>query len=156
MGLSPVKYLADFLPVVNLLKANVLHRRAGHYHSVIFSVTNIVQRRIEFVQVAGRGVQGHMALHIHKGHVHLQGRVRQRPQQLQLRVLLYGHIVQNQQLQGTYVLMHSPAFVHDKYIFVFQNLLRRQIALCSDRHILSSFRRTRQIPIRSSPEGESL
>ena len=77
-----------------------------------------------------------MGLGVHESDIHLQWCIGQRPQQLQLRILLYRHIVQDQYLQGTHVLMYRTKFVHDEYIFIFQYLFGRQIILCFDRHFI--------------------
>ena len=77
-----------------------------------------------------------MGLGVHESDIHLQRCIGQRPQQLQLRILLYRHIVQDQYLQGTHVLMYRTEFVHDEYIFIFQYFLGRQIILCFDRHFI--------------------
>ena len=42
-----------------------------------------------------RGIQRQVAVHFHKGHVHLQRRMGQRPKKLQLRILFDRHQIQN-------------------------------------------------------------
>ena len=68
----------------------------------------------------------------------MQGGVGKHSGKLQLRVLLHRHQVQDTDLQGTDILVHGPVFIHHKNIFIFQYLLRRQIALYFDRHIFCS------------------
>ena len=135
MAFRPVQDLAGLLPVIHLLKGDVLHRRSRHDHSVKFPGPYLIQGSIKFIKVAGRRVHRHMAFYIHKGHIHLNGRIGQGTQKLQLCILLNGHVIQYQDLKGADILMHRPLFVHHKYIFILQNAKRRQIALCSNRHI---------------------
>ena len=60
-----------------------------------------------------------MTVHFHKCHIHLQWGVGKRAKQLQLRILLHWHQVENADCKGTHILMLRPVFVHDKYIFIF-------------------------------------
>ena len=85
-----------------------------------------------------------MGLGIHEGHIHLQRGIGQGTQQLQLRVLLYRHIIQDQYLQWTHILMYSTELIHDEYIFVLQYFFGRQIILCLNRHFI--FLRVNFIP----------
>ena len=93
MGLRPVEDLTGLLPVIHLLEGNILHRGTCDDHAVEVPVSDLIQGSIKLVQMAGGGVHRHMTLHIHKGHIDLQRCVGQCPQQLQLRILLDGHVV---------------------------------------------------------------
>ena len=86
-----------------------------------------------------RGIQRQMAVHFHKGHVHLQRRIGQRPKKLQLRILFDRHKIQNTDLQWADILVHRTIFVHHENIFIIQNLSGRQITLYFNRHFLSHF-----------------
>ena len=134
MGFGPLHDLAKLLPVIYFFKRDLLHRCACDDQTIVFVVLQLIEGIIKLVQMSDGGVHGYMAVHFHKGHIHLQGRVGQRTQQMQLRVLLDRHQVQNTDLQRTHVLMQGPVLVHDKNIFIIQNIPCGKIALYFNRH----------------------
>ena len=122
---SPVHDLLEFVPVVYFFKFHLLDRSSCNDHSVKTSVFEIRKSLIEFIQMTDRSVSCLMALHCHKSHIHLQRCVGERTQKLKLCLLLEWHQVQDQDLDRTNVLMHSPSLVHNEYIFSFQNFFYR-------------------------------
>ena len=70
--------------------------------------------------------------------LHLQRRVGQHPQKLELRLLLLGHQIQNTELKRADILMRRAVFVNHEQVFLFQYFLDRQVILYFDRQIASS------------------
>ena len=80
-----------------------------------------------------------MRAHPHKGNVQLQRRITQHAQDIQLGIFLFGHEIQNADLQRTNVLMRCPVLVNNKEIFFLQLFLDRKIILNPNRHNDRSF-----------------
>jgi hypothetical protein len=69
---------------------------------------------VEFIQMTGRRIFRFVASHSEKGDIHLEGRIPQKAQKLDLRVHGGGHEIYNPHFEGTYVLMFGAVFGHDK------------------------------------------
>ncbi len=134
MRLRPLENFAELRPVVHLLVLHLLHRRAGDDETVEAPLLQLRKGIVEFVQMDGGSVRALVRPHAHKGDVKLQRRVREHPQELQLRILLLGHEIQNTDLQRTDVLMGRPLLFHHKQILFLQNLPDRKIVLHFNRH----------------------
>ena len=63
-----------------------------------------------------------VAGHVEEVNLQLQGSVGQMPQKLDFRVLLFGHQVDHQDLQGPDRLGFSPLAVHDEDVLLAQNI----------------------------------
>ena len=81
------------------------------------------------------GILGYMTLHSHKSNINLQGRIGQCPQQLQFRILLNRHQIQNPHVQRTDILVNGSVLIHYKYILILQHFSGRKFFIYSDRHI---------------------
>ena len=72
IGFAPLHNLAQFVPVLHLLKSHLFHRRAGNDHSVETHILNIVKSLIKFKEMFRGGVFGNMGFHLDQFHIHLK------------------------------------------------------------------------------------
>ena len=133
VGLGPLHYLAELVPVVHFLERQVLHGRAGDHHAVEALVLYLVEGLVEGQHVLLGGVLGLVA-YLKQLHVDLNGGVAQKPCKLGLRYDLGGHEVEDEDAQRTYVLGGCALRIHYEYVLVLQRLGRGQILGYSDRH----------------------
>ena len=138
VGLAPLHNLGQLLPVIHLLKGQILHRRAGDDHTVEFPVFQLIEGLIEGQQMLLRGILGPMAGHHHQLQMHLQGGVAQNSAQLGLGDDFCGHQVQQHNFQRADMLGLGPGLLHDENILVFQGLRRREIVGYLNWHAVSS------------------
>ena len=96
--LAPLHNLAHLVPVVHLLKGELLHRRAGDDKAVELLVLHVGEGLIKGVEMVGAGVLAHMGGGVEQLHVHLQRGVAQQAQQLRLGFNLRGHQVEDSNL----------------------------------------------------------
>ena len=87
IGSSPVHNTFQFFPVIDFLKRHLLYWRPCYDKSIKLSVSYTVKSLIKFIDMACGSIFGYMAFNPHKCHIHLQGRIRKRTQNLQFRVL---------------------------------------------------------------------
>ena len=138
VGLAPLHNLGQLLPVVHLLKGQILHRRAGDDHAVEFPILQLVEGLVEGQQMFLRRILGPMAGYHHQLQMHLQGGVAQNPAQLGLGDDFCRHQVQQHNFQRADMLCFCPGSVHNENILVFQGLRRREIIGYLNRHAVSS------------------
>ena len=119
---AEVHDLAQFVPVVHLLKIHGLHRRAGDDHTIVTVVLYLVKGLVKGLKVGSRHMGGRVAGGLQQGHVHLQRGVGQQPGDLGLGGDLGGHQVQDQNFQRTDMLRQRPLPVHDKDVFFIQGV----------------------------------
>ena len=134
VGLGPLHDLAQLVPIVHVGEVQVLHGGAGDDHTVVFSVTDLIEGGIEGGQVVGIGVLRDVAGGVQQLHLHLEGGVGQLAQQLGLCDDLGGHQVQDQKVQRAHVLVHGPVFRHDEDVFSLQRGPGRQGVWHFNRH----------------------
>src|SRR5699024_10249148 len=82
VGLAPLEYLAQLLPVLDLLELKMLDRRSCDYHSVEALILHLIEGLVKAEQMLCGGVFGHMARGVHKLYLDLQSRVSQKPCEL--------------------------------------------------------------------------
>ena len=58
VGLAPLHDFANFVPVRDVFKGHLLHRRAGHEEAVVFAVPDLGEGAVKFRQVFLGGVLG--------------------------------------------------------------------------------------------------
>ena len=133
---TPRHNLAKLRPVIHFFIFHLFHRRARDDQSVEVPAPQFVKSVIELLQVVAGGVRGFMCAHPHKGNIHLKRRVGDHAQQIQLRVLLLGHQIQDRNLQRTDILMNCPCLVDHEQIFLFENFSDRKVILNLNRHVL--------------------
>ena len=121
MGFGPVHDLAQLRPVIHGFKVHVFHRRAGDHQPVIEFVLNLVKRGVKGLQVAPIYILGTVADGLQQFHLDLKGCVGKFPQQLGFCGNFGGHQVQDQQLEGTDILVDGPVLRHDKNILALQS-----------------------------------
>ena len=121
VGAGPVHNLAQLVPIVHLLKLQVLHRRAGDNHAVELLVPHLVKGGVEGLQMGDVGVLGGVAPGLEQLDVDLEGGVGQLAQQLGLGDDFGGHQVEDEQVQGADVLVQGAALRHDKDILALQH-----------------------------------
>ena len=124
--LAEIHDLAQFRPVVHLLKVHGLHRGTGDDHAVVAVVLHLVKGLVECIQMGGRHMGGGVAGRLQQGHMHLQRRVGQQTGDLGLGGDLGGHQVQDQDLQRADVLCQCPLPVHDKDVFFIKGIVGGQ------------------------------
>ena len=56
VGACPVKNLAQFIPIINLFKVDLLYRSAGNYESVVILVPYVLKCLVELLYVFARSV----------------------------------------------------------------------------------------------------
>ena len=123
--LAEIHDLAQFRPVVHLLKVHGLHRGTGDDHAVVAVVLHLVKGLVKSLKVGSRHMGGRVAGSLQQGHVHLQRGVGQQPGDLGLGGDLGGHQVQDQDLQRADVLCQCPLPVHDKDVFFIKGIKGR-------------------------------
>ena len=121
VGLGPLHDLAQLIPVVHVGEVQVFYGGAGDDHAVVLLVFDLVKGSIEGGQVAGVGILRDVAKGMQQLHLDLKRRVGQLAQQLGLGNDLGGHQIQNQQIQGTDVLVHGPELRHNEDVFPLQS-----------------------------------
>ena len=125
---------AQLLPVVHLLKGQLLHRRAGDNHAVEFLAEDVVGGKIEAAQMRGGCVLGDMTRYLHERDVYLQRRVGEHPEQLRLGHFFGGHQVDDGNFQRADILGRSALAGHDKNVLPFQRRVCRQIRINPNGH----------------------
>ncbi len=111
IGLAPGEDFAELGPVVDLLILHLLYRRACDDQAVEAALPQLVKGIVKLHQVGGRHIGRLVGAHPHEGDIELEGGVGQHAQQLQLRLLLGRHQVQDADLQRTDVLVDGSLFI---------------------------------------------
>ena len=65
----------QFLPVVDLLIGQVLHRGSGDDHAVVTKILDFIVGFIKIQQMLSRRILGHMCGSLEQIHLHLEGTV---------------------------------------------------------------------------------
>ena len=120
VGFGPLHDLAQFRPVVHLLKRHQFYRRAGDDQAVESPVPHLGERLVKGQHVGEGCVFGDMAPGRDQFQFNLQRGVAQNPGQLGFCVDFSGHQVQKEDLQRPDVLGEGPGFRHD------EDILRRE------------------------------
>ena len=135
--LCPVDDMRQLLPVIYLLKLHQLDRRPSDNHPIKTAVPDVIKFHIKFIQMARRRIFCLMRAHFYKCDVDLKRRIGERAQQLQFRILLQWHQIQNCDVDRTDILMYRTVLIHDEYIFPLQNFSCRQVTLYFNWHSFS-------------------
>ena len=120
IGLAPFHDLAQFRPIIHLLKFHQFHRRTGDDHAVKLPVLQFIEGLIECQQMLLRNILGLMGGHMHQFKMDLQGCITQQTGKLGLCGNLGRHQVQQHDLQRTDILTGGSAFRHNKNILLLQ------------------------------------
>ena len=137
--LRPFHDLAQLLPVVDLLKGNLLHGSARDDQTVKGLVPDLVKGLVEGGEVVRRCIFGGVRRHLQQLDIHLQRTVAKQAQELGFGGDFGGHEVEDEDFQRTDVLSERDLIGHDKDVLTLQYLDRGQIALNLNRHILTPF-----------------
>ena len=121
VGFGPLHNLAELRPVVHLVELQILHRRACDDHAVILLVPNPVEGGVEALQMVAVRVLGDIAGGAQQLHLNLKRGVGQLAEDLGLGDDLGGHQIEDENIQRTDVLMHSPVFRHDEDVLALQH-----------------------------------
>ena len=138
MGLRPFHDTAEFLPITHFLIGQVFDRCPRDDEAVKVAMFHLIKKDIEIRDMTLTCVRRLVGTGHQKGAVHLERRVGERAEQLELRVFLERHQIQNQDLQRSYVLRHCAFLIHHKDVFLFQDGFRRQIVLNAYGHRYTS------------------
>ena len=122
MRARPIKNGAQFIPIVHALKRNGFHGSASHNHTIEFLFPQSLKILIEHHHVLYRSVFGCMGTEFHEVNLHLQRRVGEQPDKVGLRGNLQRHKVEDNNPQGTDILIERAALVHDEDILTLQQL----------------------------------
>lgn len=134
MVLGPLHDLQQLIPVVHLVKVQILHRGAGDDHPVEVPVLYRLEGGVEGLQMILVRVLGLVAGRPQQLHLNLKRRVGQLSEQLGLGDDLGGHQIENQDAQGADVLMNGAVFRHDENVFTVQHGTGRKRIWDSDGH----------------------
>ena len=121
MGFGPLHDRAQLVPIVHLAEIQVFHGSAGDDQTVVAFLPHLLEGSIEGIQMIAVCVLGTIACGLQQLYLNLKGRVGEFAQDLRLGHDLGGHQIQNQDIQGTDVLMHSAIFCHNKDVLTLQN-----------------------------------
>ena len=139
MAPGPFQVFFDFSPVFHILEFQFFHRCPGYDETVIIPVLDIAEFQVSRFQIGIVGMGPHPAHRPAEIDFQLQGRIAQKPQQLQFRRLFQRHQVQDQDFQRTDILGQGPVVVDGDDIFFTQFFLGRKMAVDFDWHSAHSF-----------------
>src|SRR3989338_2168050 len=131
---GPFHHLPQLIPVVNLLKLQLLDRGPGDDEAVVFSLPYPAERRIEGAEMLLGSVPAFVRLRMQEVDLDLERAVGQPPEEMELCLLLLRHQVENHYLQGPDVLVDGPDFRHHEDVFLLEVAYRRQAILYFDGH----------------------
>ena len=80
-----------------------------------------------------------MRFHAQQRDIHLNRRIAQQAQELQLRLELFGHDIEHKNPQRTNILMRRAVAVHDEDMFIEKRLIGRQLRRNTNRQKNCSF-----------------
>src|SRR3546814_13851767 len=92
MGLRPVEYGAQFVPIAYRFERKLLHRRPGDDEAVEPLVPHVAPRPVDGRHLIGGGVARHMVADPPKRKFALQGRRAYQPGELRPRRVLFGDL----------------------------------------------------------------
>ena len=125
MGLGPLHDFRKLRPVLHLLERKLLDRCAGDDQSIEVFLLHLVQGHVELIEMGGVGMLRLVGRHGHKGDLRLNREVRQHAEDIELRVLLQRHQVQNRDSKRSDLLRLRSLLIHHKDVLVLQDMLRR-------------------------------
>ena len=91
--MGPIQDLAQFVPVIHLVKIHLFHRGTGDDHAVVVVVPNFGKLLIESIQVLLGGIFGGVGHGLQKIHLDLQRGIGKTPEDLGLGGDFGGHQV---------------------------------------------------------------
>ncbi len=133
---APFHYFLELIPVLNLFKIKLLHRRSCNDKAVKLFIFYIAESIVKLFQMLARGVSAFIGLCLKKNRFYLQRRVSQQPHKLCLCRDLCRHKVENSYPQRPYILVKCPVFSHCKDIFAVKNFTCRKVVRYFYRHII--------------------
>ena len=88
MRLRPLHDLFQLIPVIHIFKRNLFHRSSCNDKSIKLLLLDLFKRLIKLMQMTGGCIFRYMSWYTDKYNIHLKRCVRERPQYLQLCILL--------------------------------------------------------------------
>ena len=136
--LRPVHDVGHLVPILDLFELHLLDGRARDDDAVelLARAHGLLESEVELAQVRLRGVGGAIGRRLEQSDLHLERRVGYEAEQLQLRLFLVGHEVEQTDGERAYLLRASPALRHDEYILLFERLPRGKSAWYDDGHLI--------------------
>ena len=112
----------------------MLHRGTGDNAAVVALAFDLIDRFVEVQQMLSAGVFAFMGGRCNQVHFHLQRRVPDQPQKLNLRFDLFRHEIHQSNLQRADILCERAPLVHNRDILPLQRPGSRQILRYNNGH----------------------
>ena len=117
MGTGPVQIFYQFRPVIDFFEGQRFYRCAGDNEAVVVLVPDFVKGVIIGIEVGGVGVAAHVGSGMTEIDLYLQGRITEETEVLEFRDFLERHEIQDQDAQGSDVLVEGFAAVNGRDSF---------------------------------------
>ncbi len=134
IGSTPFKNAAQLVPIVNLFKLHIFNGSTCNHHAVKAFALYIFKDLVKLEHMLFGNIFRFMRSGLEQLRLDLNRRIAQQTQYLRLCLDLRRHQIENEYFQRAYVLRHSPFLGHNENIFIFQQLVCRQITVYFYRH----------------------
>ena len=122
----PIENFRNLIPIRHLFEVHLLHRCPGDNHAVILLIAHQLKVGVEGFHVFDGRILRRMALDFHERDFHLKRRIGEQTHQVSLRRNLQRHQVEYDEPQRADILSRGTRRIHHEYVFLLQQLYRRQ------------------------------